>query len=240
MKIAMIGYGKMGKEIEKVAIERNHEISLIIDVNDRDKFTPENLSKCDVAIEFSVPESAYNNILQCFKAGLPVVSGTTGWLDKLDDIRKRCEGDKQSFLYASNFSIGVNILFALNKYLARIMNRFNEYTPSLEETHHIHKKDAPSGTAITLGEDLIKESNKLKSWKLNTKVDDTTLPIVAKREDEVPGTHNIRYDSIVDSIDIIHKAKSRAGFALGAVLAAEYLHDKKGFHGMNDLLKLEE
>lgn len=230
----------MGKEIEKVAHERNHEISLVIDIDTRDKFTTENLSKCDVAIEVTVPESAYNNILRCFEANLPVVSGTTGWIDKLEDIKKRCESGQQSFLYASNFSIGVNIFFALNKYLARIMNRFGDYSPSIEETHHIHKKDAPSGTAITLGEDIIKESNKIKSWKLNTKVDDTTLPIIAKREDEVPGTHNIMYDSDVDNIEIVHQAKSRAGFALGAVLAAEFLHGKKGFYRMNDLLKLEE
>jgi len=240
MKIALVGYGKMGKAIEKIACERGHSVVSIIDVDNRDEFGSEAFATADVAIEFSVPEAAFDNYMRCFAAGVPVVAGTTGWLSRMDEVKAICANEGKTFFYASNYSIGVNIFFALNRYLAKLMNTFPAYDVSLYEAHHIHKLDAPSGTAITLAEGIIDEIDRKKAWKLAPTGDPaaTDLLISARREGEVPGIHEIRYDSDVDRITIIHDAKSRAGFALGAVLAAEFTAGKKGFLGMNDMLHL--
>lgn len=238
MKIALIGYGKMGQTIEQIAINRGHQIVSIVDVNNPEAFDTNEFRSADVAIEFTTPASAYANYQKSFEANVPVVSGTTGWLDKLEDIRKQCEEEGKTFFYASNFSIGVNIFFAVNKYLAKIMNRFPAYDVSMTEIHHIHKLDAPSGTAITLADDIIAAIDRKKEWKLETAEKPEELAIHAIREGEVPGIHEITYDSDVDFIRIGHQAKSRAGFALGAVLAAEFTAGKKGFLGMEDLLNI--
>lgn len=226
MKIALIGYGKMGHIIEQIAVGRGHEIVSIIDVNNPEEYDSPAFRSADVAIEFSQPDSAYGNYLQCFKRNVPVVAGTTGWLDKMGEIKKACAEGGQTFFYASNYSIGVNIFFAVNNYLAKLMNHFPEYNVSMEETHHIHKLDAPSGTAITLAEGIVENMNRLT----------TDVPIHSKREGEVPGIHEVRYESEADIITLKHDAKSRKGFALGAVLAAEFLKGKKGFVTMNDML----
>jgi len=236
MNIALIGYGKMGKTIEQIALDRGHQIVAIIDINNPGEFESENFRKADVAIEFTMPDTAFDNYMKCFAAHVPVVSGTTGWLDKLDIIKQKCE-EGQTFFYASNFSIGVNIFFALNKYLARIMNNFPDYDVSMTETHHIHKLDAPSGTAITLAEGILENMDRKQEWKLDEGEQAGDLVIRAVREGEVPGIHEIRYDSDVDYISIKHDAKSRGGFALGAVIAAEFTAGKQGFLGMNDLFK---
>ncbi len=236
MKIALLGYGKMGREVEKKALERNHEVSLVIDVSNTHDLTDRNLSAVDMAIDFSTPDSAYRNILTCFRSGTPIVCGTTGWLDKFEEVTKLCREKGYAFFYASNFSLGVNIFFNLNKYLARIMNKFSEYDCSVEEIHHIHKLDAPSGTAITLSRDLIELIDRKSRWELNQVSDKESVKITAIRENEVPGTHIIVYDSAVDTIEIKHRAKNRQGFALGAVLAAEFLLGRKGYYTMNDLL----
>ena len=240
MKIALLGYGRMGKEIEKIALSRNHEIVLKIDINNIDELSVENLQFSDVAIDFSIPSGAFANIMKCFEAGTPIVSGTTGWMDKFEEIIDICKNQHKSFFYASNYSIGVNIFFHLNKKLARLMNKIPDYDVSIEEIHHIHKLDAPSGTAITLANDILQQIERKKDWKLNSPGEKDSMSISVKREDEVPGTHSINYDSEVDAIEIKHTAKSRKGFAFGAVLAAEYIQDKKGFHCMDDLLKLDE
>lgn len=237
MKIALIGYGKMGKEIEKIARERGHEIVCTIDINEETKFDSPEFRSADVAIEFTSPESALNNYRKAFAADVPVVSGTTGWLENLDEIKQACEKDGKTFFYASNFSLGVNIFFALNKYLAQIMNQFPDYDVRMEETHHIHKLDAPSGTAITLAEDILANIGRKEKWSLNETESANELEIKAFREGEVPGLHTVIYESEADSIRITHDAKSRKGFALGAVLAAEFTKGKKGFLGMNDMLK---
>lgn len=237
MKIALIGYGKMGHEIEKVALERGHEIVCIIDENEEQKFDSPQFKSADVAIEFTSPQSAPGNYRRTFAANIPVVSGTTGWLEHLPEVQQACQTDGQTFFYASNFSLGVNIFFALNKQLAKIMNRFSDYDVRMEETHHIHKLDAPSGTAITLAEGILENFDKKTSWKLNETDNDEELKIESFREGEVPGIHSIIYESEADSIRITHDAKSRKGFALGAVLAAEFTKGKKGFLGMEDMLK---
>jgi 4-hydroxy-tetrahydrodipicolinate reductase len=239
MKIALIGYGKMGKEIEKIAHERNHLISLIIDINNPKELTAENLKKAEVAIDFSVPETAYSNIMACFEAGIPVVSGTTGWLDKFDEVTDFCKNNGKTFFYASNYSIGVNIFFAINKRLAELMNKFTEYNVEIEETHHIHKLDAPSGTAITIANDIINKLDRKTVWELDKSSNIQSIKIKAIREGEVPGIHIVNYDSPVDSIEIKHSAKSRKGFALGAVLAAEFICKKTGFFTMNNLMHAE-
>jgi len=236
MNIALIGYGKMGKEIEAIARERGHTISLIIDISNPHELTQENLSKVDVAIEFTIPTTAYTNYITCFKAQVPVVSGTTGWLDKYDKLVSECSNYSSGFFYASNFSLGVNLFFELNKKLAKLMNPFPEYDVAMEEIHHTQKLDAPSGTAITLAEGIIQEIERKKQWKLQEFSNESDFQIVAKRLGKVPGTHTITYDSEVDSIEISHTAKSRKGFALGAVLAAEFMKEKKGIFGMKDLL----
>jgi len=236
MKIALIGYGKMGKEIEKIALERNHEVILKFDVRNKYEFKVDNLKKVDVAIEFTQPESAYENYMKCFEANIPVVSGTTGWLDNLSDVKTQCEQNGQTFFYASNFSIGVNLFFKLNKQLAELMNMIGGYDVSISETHHTEKKDAPSGTAITIAEDLIANYNRKQSWVKENAVNNTEIAIRSFRKGKVPGIHTVKYESDVDYIEITHSAKSRKGFALGAVLAAEFTIINKGFLTMNDLL----
>jgi 4-hydroxy-tetrahydrodipicolinate reductase len=238
MKIALLGYGRMGKEIEKTAIERNHQVMLVIDALNPQDFTVEKLRMVDVAIDFSTPGSAFQNILRCFEAHIPVVCGTTGWLDKFDEVKSRCEKQNQTFFYASNFSMGVNIFFAVNRFLARIMDTTSGYEVGIKEIHHIHKLDAPSGTAISLANDLISCVTGKKKWELNQASDKSAVSIIAERRDEVPGTHIITWDSAVDKIEIMHEARSRKGFALGAVLAAEFIRDKKGVYNMQDLIRL--
>ncbi len=228
----------MGREIERIARDRGHEIVATIDMNEEEKFHSAEFKSADVAIEFTSPASAFQNYMHAFEAGVPVVSGTTGWLDRIDQIKEACEKEGKTFFYASNFSLGVNLFFALNNYLAGLMNRFSDYNVRIEETHHIHKLDAPSGTAITLAEGILERVERKKEWSLDKKEDDT-LHIESFREGEVPGIHTVVYESPVDSIRLTHDAKSREGFALGAVLAAEFTKGKKGFLGMEDLLNLQ-
>ena len=232
MKIALLGYGKMGKTIEKIATERGHTIVLKVDKDD----TNYDLSQADVAIDFSIPTAALNNISNCFDAGVPVVSGTTGWLDHYQEMVALCKEKKGAFIYASNYSLGVNLFFELNKKLAKMMNPVEGYSINMEEIHHTQKLDAPSGTAITLAEGIIDNSNKT-GWQLD-EGDQNTIPIVAKRIEQVPGTHTVTYSSEVDDIEITHTAHNRNGFALGAVVAAEWLKDKTGIFGMKDVLGL--
>lgn len=237
MKIALIGYGRMGQTIEQIALQRGHTISAIIDENNKSEFDSPAFKESDVAIEFTIPSSALNNYKKCFEANVPVVSGTTGWLDHLEEVKKECENGKQTFFYASNFSLGVNIFFALNKHLAKIMNQFPDYNVKMEEIHHIHKLDAPSGTAISIAEDIFENIDRKDRWILEKEEKPTDLAIHCLREGEVPGIHEVIYESDVDTISIKHDTKNRQGLALGAVLAAEFAHDKKGFLGMKDLLK---
>ncbi len=237
MNIALIGYGKMGHEIEKIALKRGHNIVSIIDMNNLEEFNSPAFKSADVAIEFSTPDSAIQNYRKCFEVGVAVVAGTTGWLEHLDEVKRACAEQGKTFFYASNYSLGVNIFFALNKYLAKIMNNYPSYDVKMEEVHHIHKLDAPSGTAITLAEDLIKEVDRKERWNLEVEEKQTDLSIHCIREGEVPGIHEIIYESEADIISIKHDAKSRVGFALGAVLAAEFTNGKKGFLGMGDMLK---
>ncbi|MHC0442634.1 4-hydroxy-tetrahydrodipicolinate reductase [Flavobacterium sp. 3-210] len=232
MKIALLGYGKMGKVIERIALERGHEIVL-----KKDEFnTYEGLSAADVAIDFSVPTAAVDNISNCFHANVPVVSGTTGWLEHYDEMIALCNEKKGGFISSSNFSLGVNIFFGLNEYLAKIMNQFDSYKVSMEEIHHIHKLDAPSGTAISLAKGVIENSN-YSEWTLD-EAKKNQIHIEAKRIGEVPGTHTVNYDSAIDSIEIKHTAHNREGFALGAVIAAEWLAGKTGIYTMKDVLNL--
>ncbi|MDR1503012.1 MAG: 4-hydroxy-tetrahydrodipicolinate reductase [Prevotella sp.] len=237
MNIALIGYGKMGHEIEKIAVSRGHNIVSIIDVNNPDDFGSPAFKSADVAIEFSTPDSAIDNYRKCFAAQVPVVAGTTGWLEHMDEVKKACSEGGQTFFYASNYSLGVNIFFVLNKYLARIMNNYPDYDVKMEEIHHIHKLDAPSGTAITLAEGVIENISRKEHWNLEVEENQSDLAIHCIREGEVPGIHEIIYESDADIISIKHDAKSRKGFALGAVVAAEFTKGKKGFLGMNDMLK---
>jgi 4-hydroxy-tetrahydrodipicolinate reductase len=237
MKIALLGYGKMGKEIEKIATERKHEISLLIDINNLHELTTENLKKADVAIDFSVPETAYTNIMACFKADIPIVSGTTGWLDRFDEVVAECKNNGKTFFYASNYSIGANVFFEINRRLAELMNRFPEYNATVEEVHHIHKLDAPSGTALTIAGDIIQHLDRKKKWQLNKSEHPEILQINSIRMGEVPGIHLVKYDSPVDFIEIRHSAKSRKGLALGAVLSAEYIYGKTGFYTMKEFMQ---
>ena len=248
MKIALIGYGKMGKEIERIARSRGHEIVSIIDLDNQQDFASEAFRSADVAIEFTNPQAAYGNYLRAFEAGVKVVSGSTGWLkDHGDEVRRLCTEGGKTLFWSSNFSLGVAIFSAVNKYLARIMNQFPAYDVTMEETHHIHKLDAPSGTAITLAEGIVENLDRKTRWVKGTfQAPDGTvsgtaqcapeeLPISSVRRDEVPGIHSIRYDSAADSITITHDAKNRCGFALGAVLAAEYTAQHTGLLTMEDL-----
>ncbi len=236
MKIALIGYGKMGHAIEQIALQRGHEIVSVIDVNNQEDFTSDAFKSADVAIEFSMPAVAMDNYRRAFAAGVPVVSGTTGWLEHLPEIKEACKAG-QTFFYASNFSLGVNIFFALNKYLAKIMNDFPAYDVRMVETHHVHKLDAPSGTAITLAEGLIDNIERKNKWVEGKDPAEDEIGICSVREGEVPGIHTVIYESDVDTISITHDAKSRMGFALGAVIAAEFTCGKKGFLTMQDMLK---
>ncbi len=238
MKIALIGYGKMGRTIEGIALQRGHTVSLKIDIDNVDSFTKENLQQCDVAIEFTGPQSAKENILKCVDAGIPVVSGSTGWLDSRDEVERICKEKNGSFLYASNFSVGVNIFFEVNKKLAQLMKQHSNYEVSMEEIHHTQKKDAPSGTAITLAEQILQEVPRKKNWVNDVSKVSEELVIISKREDPAPGTHRIIYSSVVDDIEIIHTAHNRNGFATGAVLAAEFLAGKKGIYNMQDVLNI--
>lgn len=278
MKLALIGYGKMGRMIEAIAKNRGHEITVIIDIDNEADIDSKAFRKSDVAIEFTRPDSAVNNMLKCFSAGVPVVCGTTGWLDSLPAVKSVCESGKGALFYSSNYSIGVNIFEAVSRYIAGIMNNYAQYVPTMEEVHHIHKLDHPSGTAITIAEELIAASNKVDKWKetpetpkapevsevseeseviatpepVPFKPEPNTLYISHRREGEVPGIHTVTWDSPQDTITISHSAKSREGFALGAVLAAEWLAEKckkfsvgplkigsgqTGFFTMKDMLK---
>ncbi|WP_417800358.1 4-hydroxy-tetrahydrodipicolinate reductase [Tenacibaculum sp.] len=232
MKIALLGYGRMGKEIEKIALQRGHEI--VIKTSGKEEY---DITKADVAIDFSIPSSAYNNISNCINNNVPVISGTTGWLDKYNDIVDLCNDKKGAFIYASNFSLGVNVFFELNKQLAKMMSTLEQYNVSIEEIHHTKKLDAPSGTAITLAEGVIENTNQ-KAWELDKKTSEENIPITAIRTPDVPGTHTVTYNSEIDTIDIKHTAHNRQGFALGAVIAAEWLHNKTGVFTMRDVLNL--
>lgn len=238
MKLALIGYGKMGKEIGKIAQSRGHEILLIIDIDNQHELTVENLQKCDVAIEFTIPATAVDNYYKCFEAGIPVISGTTGWLTRRDEVNSRCMETNGTFFYGSNFSVGVNLFFELNRKLAQLMASHPDYKPEMTEVHHTQKLDAPSGTGLSLAEDIIDVLPDIKKWVEKDPPAQNELLIRSERVGEVPGIHTIRYDSEIDFIEITHSAKSRKGFALGAVLAAEYSLDKKGILTMKDLLKI--
>jgi 4-hydroxy-tetrahydrodipicolinate reductase len=238
MNLALIGYGKMGKEIEKVAVSRGHKISLIIDINNAEDLTVENLRKCDAAIEFTIPKSAVNNYKLCFEAGVPVVSGTTGWLDKKEEVIKKCTDLNGTFFYGSNFSVGVNLFFELNRKLAELMADRVEYDVEMTEVHHTQKLDAPSGTAISLAEDMLEKLPGKANWVNDKLPAENEFNIKSERRGVVPGIHTIKYESEVDYIEITHSAKSRKGFALGAVLAAEYCLNHKGILTMKDLLNI--
>ncbi len=233
MKIALFGYGKMGKTIERLAMERGHEICAKIHRESIEGL----LESADVAIDFSIPSEAFNNINTCFNLKIPIVSGTTGWLDKFEEAKANCIKENGAFIYASNFSLGVNLFFELNKQLAKMMARFDVYDVQLEEIHHTQKLDAPSGTAISLAEGIIAHSSK-DNWALDVTKNKNEIPIVAKRIDKVPGTHTVAYNSLVDEIEIKHTAKNRDGFALGAIIAAEWLQHKHGVYTMKDVLDL--
>ncbi|MFL0353752.1 4-hydroxy-tetrahydrodipicolinate reductase [Xanthomarina sp. GH4-25] len=232
MKIALLGYGKMGKTIEDIALQRGHEI--VIKTSNEDGY---DICLADVAIDFSVPKAAFFNIANCLKHKIPVISGTTGWLDNYEKAVALCKEENGAFLYASNFSLGVNVFFELNKNLAKMMSLLKEYKVSIEEVHHTQKLDAPSGTAITLAEGIVTEHSEYSNWILN-ETKEKAIPITAKRIDAVPGTHSIDYTSITDSIQIKHTAHNRQGFALGAVIAAEWILEKKGVYTMKDVLNI--
>jgi 4-hydroxy-tetrahydrodipicolinate reductase len=232
MNIALLGYGKMGKAIEEVALERGHQIVLKIDIDQKEY----DFSGVDLAIDFSDPSAAFENIYKCIENDVPVISGTTGWLSRYDEIVDFCNIRKGAFIYASNFSVGVNVFFNLNEHLSKIMKNISGYNVEMEEVHHIHKLDAPSGTAITLAEPIIENSDKTK-WNLENE-EESDLYIKVKREGEVPGTHTVEYTSAVDSIEIRHTAFNRGGFALGAVVAAEWLLGKEGIFSMKDVLSI--
>lgn len=238
MKIALLGYGKMGKAIDKIAGERGHEVIIKADSENIASLQNSALSKADVAIEFSRPESAIENIHRCIKAEVPIVVGTTGWYEQYGEIVDAIEKADQAILTATNFSVGVNLFFALNQRLAELMNPQEDYSAEITEIHHLQKLDSPSGTAISLAEDLIQHHHKYKDWVNESSQAEGTLGIVSKREAEVHGTHIIKYSSEIDEIEISHIAKSRSGFALGAVIASEFLADKKGVYKMSDVLKL--
>lgn len=238
MKIALIGYGKMGKIIEEIAISRGHQVILKIDIDNATDFTKENLLRSDVAIEFTGPRSAYENVKKCIEYGVPLICGSTGWTAKLNEIIELCKKKKGTFLYASNFSVGVNIFFEINKRLASLMTAHNDYDIQLIEIHHTQKKDTPSGTAITLAEQILKNIPRKKNWVNHVSDNPEELEILSERMDPSPGTHKIKYSSAIDDIEIIHTAHTRKGFALGAVLAAEYIKEKKGVFNMKDVLSL--
>ncbi|HEU0226985.1 MAG TPA: 4-hydroxy-tetrahydrodipicolinate reductase [Arachidicoccus soli] len=236
MKIALIGYGKMGKAIEEIALSKGHEIVLKIHIDNTEAFTTEAIKNADVAIEFTSPETAAENIVKCIDAGVPVVSGSTGWLGQWNKVADFIQEKNGAFLYSSNYSVGVNLFFELNKYLAALMEPYNEYNVSLEEIHHTQKKDAPSGTAITLAEQVLQSIQSKKHWVNQPSENKEDLVILSERIDPAPGTHKIKYQSEIDDIEIIHTAHNRKGFAGGAVLAAEFLLGKTGIFTMKDVL----
>ena len=243
MRIGLIGYGRMGHEVEEAALKRGHSVVLTIDVNNPEDLNKENLVRLgvDVMIEFSSPTSAFENVSKCLNCGVPVVSGTTGWTDKYEIAANICKKNDTSFIHSSNFSIGVNIFFKLNAALSAFLSEYNDYKVSLEEIHHIKKLDAPSGTAITTAERIIDSSQNYNGWYLKTEDIETfenKVPIVAIREGSVPGTHSVVWDSPIDSITITHQAKNRKGFATGAVVAAEYICKRKGIYTMSEVLGL--
>ncbi|WP_251619792.1 4-hydroxy-tetrahydrodipicolinate reductase [Odoribacter lunatus] len=240
MKIALLGYGRMGKAIERIAENRGHLVTLKIDETNRTNCTDTQLKEADIAIDFSAPSIAVANYKWCFDNRVPVVSGTTGWLEQWEEVIAYCKDKDGGFFYASNFSIGVNLFFQLNTYLAQLMSGCEEYKIYIEETHHIHKLDAPSGTAITIAQGILEHHPAYKSWKLAHEIPlpADIIPVTAKREGEVPGIHTVLYKSEVDQIEISHSAFSREGFAYGAVLAAEFMQGKKGVFGMKDMLKI--
>lgn len=236
MKIALIGYGKMGHAIEEIARNKGHEIVLKVSIENVEDNTPDNIRKADAAIEFTGPHSAFDNIIRCLDAGVPVVSGSTGWLDRLEDVRNYCRRKNGAFLYASNFSIGVNIFFELNRRLAALMAPHPDYEVRITEIHHTEKKDAPSGTAISLAEQILEKIPRKKGWVNHISDNLDELEILSERTDPAPGTHRIAYSSDIDTIEITHTAHNRRGFAMGAVLAAEFLRDKTGIYQMSDVL----
>lgn len=238
MKIALIGYGKMGKAIEEIAASKGHTVAFKFDISNQSEFTIENLQKCDVAIEFTSPHSAVNNLKKCFLADIPVVCGSTGWLVNWEAVKADCEAKNAALVYASNFSIGVNLFFELNTYLAKLMNGHTDYDVMLEEIHHTQKKDAPSGTAITLAEQVLQNITSKKTWVNDRSNNKEELEIISERIDPAPGTHKIKYHSPIDDIEITHTAHNRLGFAGGAVLAAEFIVGKKGIYNMKQVLGL--
>jgi 4-hydroxy-tetrahydrodipicolinate reductase len=238
MNIALIGYGKMGKAILEIAKQRGHEAVLIIDINNVKELTVENLKKVDVAIEFTSPHTAFANVSFCLQNKVPVVCGSTGWLENLEGAKKLAGENKTSLIVASNFSVGVNIFFEINKRLASLMNVHKEYNIKLTEVHHTEKKDAPSGTAISLAEQILEQIGRKTKWVNEETITPDELGIISQRIDPAPGTHHVTYSSAIDDIEIIHTAHNRTGFALGAVLAAEFIKGKKGFFGMKEVLNL--
>jgi len=238
MRIALIGYGKMGKAIEEVALQRGHEIVFKIDQPNLHEFTKENMAKAEAAIEFTSPHSAYDNVKACIEFGVPIVCGSTGWTERLDEMKNICADNNGSFIYSSNYSVGVNIFFEVNKKLAALMAPHSAYEVIMEETHHTQKKDAPSGTAITLAEQILEQVKRKNKWVNGLSEHPEDLEIISQRIDPAPGTHSIKYSSVIDDIEIIHTAHNRQGFATGAVLAAEFIKDKKGFFTMKDVLGL--
>ncbi len=247
MNIALLGYGKMGQIIERFATDRGHQVVLKIGIENLNDFTVENLKQADVAIDFSAPDAAVSNIYKCFEAKVPVVVGTTGWYGELQKIKNDCEQSNNTLLYGSNFSIGVNIFFHLNKVLAKLMNNYPAYDVQVEEIHHTQKLDAPSGTAMTIAEGIIEQLDGKKEWvnelegtPITDKLKQDQLLIESLRIENVPGTHTVVYSSEVDDIEIKHTAHSRAGFALGAVVAAEWLQNKKGFYSIADIFNFKD
>lgn len=238
MKLALIGYGKMGKAIEEIALQKGHEVVLRISRENAAAFTKENLQQADVAIEFTSPHIAFENITRLLQWGVPVVCGSTGWTDKLEEAKELCASQNGAFAWSSNFSIGVNIFFEINKKLATLMAAHKEYEVILEEIHHTQKKDAPSGTAITLAEQVLQHLKRKKQWVNDLSDNPEDLEIISQRVDPAPGTHHVKYSSAIDDIEIVHTAHNRKGFASGAVLAAEYIQHRKGFFTMKDILGL--
>ena len=238
MKIALIGYGKMGKAIETIALNIGHEIILKIDIQNNQDFTETALQQAHVAIEFTGPHSAYENVKKCIEWGVPVVSGSTGWLDRWDEIKSLCEAKNGTLIYSSNYSIGVNLFFELNKQLAQLMEPYHNYDVSMTEIHHTEKKDAPSGTAISLAEQILAQIGRKRKWVNENSLDKSNLTIKSERIDPAPGTHMVKYSSEIDDIEIIHTAHTRIGFASGAVLAAEFAVGKKGIFTMKNVLGL--
>ncbi len=240
MRILLIGYGKMGKAIEQVALRRGHYIAYKIDLSNSASLATIYPQTIDVAIEFSQPEAAYDNISQCLSQGIPVIAGTTGWLAQKEALDAYCQAQQGTFFYASNFSLGMNILFKVNTLLAQLMDHHPEYEVTIEEIHHLEKQDTPSGTAITLAEGIVKKMRHKRAWKLSPADTEDTVSIVAKREKDVLGTHTVTYTTLLDTLELRHTAHSRESFALGAILVAEWIQDKQGILGMEDFLQLDD